>query len=303
MRAGIEVDISKRELSTGAFRTVLVSSNHRGGARTVFVPADEVMTHVAELPRGLDALPDHPLVRAAWITQALGAIHPFHDSNGGTSRFFASLQLARAYLPPLVLTTAERNGSYIDGIMEANQTRRIDGLARLFATVVHRGLAETLLETGGAEAAWDPSTRAHAERWIPIIDRAWRAALGPSLATAVTTLGDALPSTLAHLARRGIRVPAAPSPQCARWSLAAPLPVQLEVVIVPVRAGAATWSLAVVTASIDSSGALGAAIHPEQSDLYFVAPAGEPDATVDARFERWLDRRIAQCVRGLAPWM
>ncbi|MGH2899560.1 MAG: Fic family protein, partial [Solirubrobacteraceae bacterium] len=101
MRAGVERDQSHRQLAASALRSHEVYVLHRGGARTVFMDAQRAAAEVERLAGTLEALPDNPFVRAAWVVQALSALHAFGDGNGGTSRLLASLELLRAHLPPL----------------------------------------------------------------------------------------------------------------------------------------------------------------------------------------------------------
>jgi hypothetical protein len=103
--------------------------------------------------------------------------------------------------------------------------------------------------------------------------------------------------------RRGYRVPIAPAPRLARWRLAAPLPVELDLVIAPVRAGGVGWLVAMMGASVGGDGALGSTGHSEAVSGALIAPATEDDAHADVRFERWLAVRVDQCVRGLARWV
>lgn len=301
-RAGHERDVV-RDLSTGALRTVAVLSEHRGGARTVFVPAREVPDLVANVGRDLEALPDHPFVRAAWLTQALGAIHPFHDANGGTSRFLASLQLARAWLPPLTLTPAQRNGPYIDGLMRSNRTGLLDLLSEVVYEVVQTGLADALLAGAGSHAAWDDGGHARAARWGELADAAVRAGIGAPLVDTLTS-GEVAPTEgVARLLQRGFRFPLAPTPRCTQWSLTAPMPVRFDLSITPVRGGPVVWVIAVLGASIGRDGVLGAVPRLESVVTTFVAPMTEAEVVCDGRFQQWIERRVDQCVRGLAAWM
>jgi hypothetical protein len=307
MRVGVERDLSLRQLTTGALRSHTVLAVHRGGARTVFMDASKVAAEVARLGDALERLPAHPFVRAAWLVQAIGAVHPFADANGGTSRFLASLELVRARLPPLVLTVTQRNGPYIDGLMHANQTSELAPLALAFHDIAQQSLATALLAAGGDPAAWDEPARARAERWVAAVDRGWRTAIGAPLAGALVRGALATPdqrgAAIARLLRRGYRVPVAPEPRLAHWSLAAPLPVQLDLAVAPVRAGGVVWLVAMVAASVGADGALGSAGHGEAVSGAVIAPATEDDAHADGRFEHWLAVRLEQCARGLAHWM
>ncbi|HEY0990041.1 MAG TPA: Fic family protein [Kofleriaceae bacterium] len=307
MRAGLERDLSLRELTVGALRSHTVASLHRGGARTVFMTADQVPEQVARFADALDALPEHPYVRGAWLVQAIGAVHPFADANGGTSRFLASLELVRAHLPPLVLTVVQRNGSYIDGLMHANRSGDLTPLVLAFHDVVQQLIATALLARAGEGAAWDDRARERAERWVAAVDRGWRAAIGAPLDGGLTRADPEATAergaAIARLMRRGYRVPITPAPRLARWRLAAPLPVELDLVIAPVRAGGVAWLVAMMGASVGGDGALGSTGHSEAVSGALIAPATEDDAHADVRFERWLAVRVDQCVRGLARWV
>jgi len=307
MRAGVERDLSLRNLAAGALRSHTALSLHRGGTRTVFMDADKAAAEVARLGDVLEALPANPLVRAAWLVQAIGAVHPFADANGGTSRFLASLELVRAYLPPLMLTVEQRNGSYIAALMHSNYTGDLAPLVLASHEVVQQLIAAALLARGGEGAAWDERTRASAERWVAGVERRWRAAIGEPLDEGLVRADPAAPSergaAIARLMRRGYRVPIAPEPRLARWRLAAPLPVELDLVIAPVRAGGIAWLVAMLGASAGAGGALGSTGHSETVAGALIAPATEDDARADERFERWLELRLDQCVRGLARWV
>jgi len=54
---------------------------------------------------------------------------------------------------------------------------------------------------------------------------------------------------------------------------------------------------------VGEDAALGPRLRREPIPVIFVALEQEPNALVEARFERWLDTRISQCIRGLAAWM
>jgi len=307
MRAGIERDLSLRQLTVGALRSHTVLALHRGGARTVFMEAGKVDGEVARFAAALDALPAHPFVRGAWLVQAIGAVHPFADANGGTSRFLASLELVRAWLPPLVLTVAQRNGSYIDGLMHANRSGDLTPLVMSFYEVVQQLIANALLARGGARAAWDAPARERADRWAAAVDRGWRAAIGAGLDDGGVRAEPAAPvdrgAAIARLMRRGYRVPIAPEPRLVHWRLAAQLPVELDLVIAPISAGGVAWLVAMLGASVGADGALGSTGHGETVEGALIAPATEDDALADARFERWLAVRLDQCVRGLGRWL
>jgi hypothetical protein len=301
MRAGLERDPSKRTLDTDGLRSGGVSARHRGGGRTVFVPADDVPRLVERLCEQLAVMPSHPFVRAAWLVQAVGAVHPFRDANGGASRFLASLELARCRLPPLSLSPAVRNGCYIEALMRSNRSLRIDGLAHVVADVVQRGLAGVLLAGIAPRAAWSPRLVGRAERWRGVVADVWESAVGEPLGAGVAC-AEASPGARERLIRRGYRIPAVPAPQLTTWSLSGPLPIQLDAMIAPVRAGDACWLVASVAGSVGLDGTLGAVQLDESVGAVMVAPEDEPDAMADARFSRWVGRRLAQYVQGLAHW-
>jgi hypothetical protein len=307
MRAGLERDLSLRDLTAGVLRSHTVLSLHRGNTRTVFMDPGRVAGEVARIADTLDALPPHPLVRAAWLVQAIGAVHPFADGNGGTSRFVASLELVRAWLPPLMLTVEQRNGSYIAALTHSNDTGDLGPMVSALYGVAQQLIATALLARGGERGAWDARARASAERWVAMVDRRWRAAIGAPLDGELVRADPAAPgergAAIARLVRRGYRVPIAPEPRLAGWRLAAPLPVALDLVIAPVRAAGVAWLVAMMGASAGDGGALGSAAHGETVAGALIAPATEDDALADARFERWLDARLDQCVRGLARWV
>jgi len=304
MRAGVERDLSRRRLATGALRTTVVFADHRGGARTVFAPVEDVPAQVARMCDAAALLPDQPLVRAAWLGQGIGAIHPFIDANGGTSRFLASLALVRAHLPPLVLSVAQRNRTWIDALVDANTSHRVDLLALVIHDAIHQSLAATLLSGTGDPAAWDAHARQRAERWIEITDRRWRATVGAPLAATLAhehLAGAPLGRAIARIVRRGLRPPVSPAPLGASWRLPAPA-VHLDLVVAPLRGGPTTWNLVLLAGSVGDRGQLGAIHGGEPVVAMFVAPETEPDEIVHARFERWLATRLDQSSRGLALW-
>ncbi len=295
-RAGVEVDTTRRTLITG-LRTARIVANHHDGSRTVYVEASEVRRHVATLAATLGALPPHPILRAAWLLQAIGAVHPFTDSNGGTSRFLASLELSRATLPPFALTGLQRDLTYVPALMQANE-HRLWPLVQIVYESTHQTLAALLLEKVGADATWTSHEQARADRWISIANTGWQHTLGA--ASSPRTI--AMREVVARFARRGTRLPISPEPRCSEWHSAVPLPLQLDLLLVPVRGGDRTWLLGCIDASV-GDGELAAAVDREPVAEYFVAPANEPDDVVDSRFARWNEQRIAQCIRGLARWL
>ncbi|HSR97489.1 MAG TPA: Fic family protein [Kofleriaceae bacterium] len=318
MRAGVERDQSHRQLAASALRSHEVYVLHRGGARTVFMDGRRAAVEVERLADTLEALPDNPFVRAAWVVQALSALHAFGDGNGGTSRLLGSLELLRAHLPPLVLTVALRNGAYVDGIAHATHTPELGPLTLAFQAIVQQSLAAALLAAGGARATWDAATRARAERWVAAVDAGWREAVGAPLDGALVRDPLATPgargAVIARLMRRGYRVPCTPEPLLAHWGCSAQgstrargdvaaLRVALDLAIAPVVAGGVAWLVAMAGASVGEGGALGSAAHGEAISSFAIAPATEDDAQADLRFGRWLAVRLDQCVRGLSHWM
>jgi hypothetical protein len=305
MRAGVERDLSRRRLTTGALRSTTVFVEHRGGGRTVFAPMEDVPAQVDRLCATAAQLPDHPLLRAAWLAQAVGAVHPFTDANGGTSRFLSSLALVRAHLPPLVLSLAQRSRSWIDALVDSNTSARLDLLARVIHDALQQSLASTLLTGTGDHATWEPRGRARAERWVATVDERWRAAIGTAARVTLERedlAGDALDRALARLVRRGLRPALVPTPRGASWSLPS-LGVHLDLAITPLRGGTTTWHLVLLASSVGERGQLGAVHGDEPVVTMFVAPDTEPDEIVDARLERWLVTRLDQTCRGLAVWM
>lgn len=295
-RAGAERTTIRRTLIAGALRTTPVVSYQRSGRTMAFPDPAALPGLVADLARTYDVLPANPFVRAAWISQAIGAVHPFIDANGGTARFLSSLELSRAWLPPFVLTELQRNTSYADAIVEAD----LDP-GRMFYVVydvVQQELAALLVAPHASPALWDEAMRARASDWGERTDAAWRAAAQLPIA-----MEDGGTPTLARFARRGYRLPYKPAPKLVRWSSTVPVPLQFELAISPVRAGDATWTIASVVATVGDEGALGQLTHREPIATVFVGAPTETDAALDARFERWIAKRIEQSVRGLAAWM
>ncbi|MFN0250306.1 MAG: Fic family protein, partial [Kofleriaceae bacterium] len=264
---------------------------------TEYLVAAEVSHHVAQLASSIDALPDHPFVRAAWLTQAIGAIHPFRDSNGGTSRFLCSIELSRASLPPFTLTRLLREGPYVPALMLANQ-HQLWPLLEIFYESIHQTLAKVLLSGVGNHASWSSEEDARTARWASSAGSIWQSALGFDAAKREV----AVEIVLGRLARRGARFPIVPDPRCSEWYSNSPMPLQLDLAITPMRGGDETWLVASIDASLDD-GELAANVDREPVATYFVAPSNEPDEIVDARFTSWCSQRARQCVRGLARWM
>ncbi len=297
-RAGVERDLSRRTLVTGALRDVAVWTDHHDGTRRMFAA-------VTDVPRLLDRayadarrLPEHPFIRAAWMSQMLGVVHPFRDANGGTARFLASLELARYALPPFVLSAELRNGAYIEAIALRDS---LDPLTLVVYEAVQQTLASALLSAGGTDAAWDEQTRTRAARWTAIADNVVRASVGEGL---VIDRADAEPdAALARLIRAGVRLPSVPPATTVTWRVASAVPAFLDLVIVPLRAGPTTWLCVALGGRAGDRGELGTLIEREFVARYLVAPECEPDGGVDARLARWATTRVEQIVRGLARWM
>lgn len=294
-RAAAEIDTTKRTLIAG-LRNGPIVANHRDGSRTEYVDAAEVSKHVASLPAMFDLLPQHPILRAAWLTQAIGAIHPFRDSNGGTSRFLSSVELSRGALPPFILTKALREGAYVPALMLANQ-HQMWPLLQIHYECVHQTLASTLLAGSGGYGDWQQQEIARAARWTSLVDREWTHRLGTDSTRCVAD-----ERVFARFARRRVRLPMVPTPRCFEWKAVVPLPLQLDLVIAPVRAGETAWLVAAIDASI-GDGEIAAATDGEAIPVYFVAPENESDEVVDLRFAAWSAQRIEQCVRGFARWI
>jgi hypothetical protein len=294
MRAGVERGSVRRRLAASQWRTGPVWVESRAGVRTVVPGPEEVPAQVAAFERAAAELPAQPLVRAGWLAQAIGVIHPFHDANGGTSRFLGSIELARACLPPFVLTVAQRNRTYIEALQEANRTLGIATITRVVHDAVQMSLAAALLSGTGMHAAWQPALEERTDRWLAIADARCRARLGETVEP-IDAPG------IARLSRRGYRIPAAPALRGGAWRVAGG--AQLDVAIVPVQGGPTTWLAAMVDGSIGERGRLAAIQTSEAVTTMFVCPEGEPDAIAEPRFASWLETRLDQCVRGLALWM
>lgn len=301
MRAGVEREQVRRHLTGSALRTGAVWAEHRGGARTVFTAAEDVPKHVAQLGAIAAELPAHPFMRASWMLQAIGAVHPFDDANGGTSRFFASLELARVSLPPLVLTVAQRNKSYIDALMESNRTRTVDQIALVVHDAVQGSLASLLLAGDASRASWDVTSHARVDRWFALAERTCRASFGAPLEAACSHTDS--PAGIARLGRRGYRLALEPAPRGTSMHLTVPLPINIDLVVSRLRGGPTSWLVAVLAGSIGERGVLAEVQGAEPITAMFVTPDNEPDDIVDTRFAHWLDRRVEQCMRGLSPWM
>ncbi len=295
-RAGSELDTNKRTLLTG-LRDGAIVANHRDGSRTVYLDAARVPDHVANLGAMFDSLPPHPFLRAAWLTQAIGAIHPFRDSNGGTSRFLCSLELTRAALPPFTLSPLVRGGPYVPALMLANQ-HRLWPLLQIFYESTQQTLAGVLFSGRGSAARWGPLEESRAERWTSLAEAAWRRALGFEVSRRALATGVAA----SRFGRLGARFPIAPAPRATEWLSSSPLPLQFDLAISPVVAGGETWLGAVIDAGLEGVD-LFARPDDEPISTYFIAPANEPDETVDQRFVSWCTQRSAQCVKGFAQWM
>lgn len=296
-RAGVERDLSRRTLVTGALRDVAVWTDHHDGTRRMFAAVTDVPRLLDRVYADVRRLPEHPFIRAAWMSQMLGVIHPFRDANGGTARFLASLELARDALPPLVLSSELRNGAYIEAVALRDS---LDPLALVVYEAVQQTLASALLAAGGADAAWDEPSRTRAVRWTAIADDVVRASVGEGLEVDRADEPDA---ALARLVRAGVRLPSVPPASTVTWRVASAVPACMDLAIVPVRAGPTTWLCAVLGGRAGDRGELGTLIEREFVARYLVAPEREPDGGADARLERWATTRVEQIVRGLARWM
>jgi hypothetical protein len=79
--------------------------------------------------------------------------------------------------------------------------------------------------------------------------------------------------------------------------------VQLDLAVTPVRAGDATWLVAMLVGGVGEHGELGAVDLGDSAAPMLVAVDAEPDAVADARFARWIDARLTRYLRGLAHWL
>ncbi len=295
-RAGVEADLSRRKLEPSELRTMDAWTELRDGTRRMFTAADEIPRALSRACSDFAQAPGHPFLRAAWLSQILGVVHPFRDANGGTSRFLASLELAREALPPLVLSYELRNGPYIKSMpIEDN----LDPLALVMYEAVQQQLALALL-AGRPRGAWDEQKRVRVERWVASSDAAVRARIGTELAVERVADDD---GALARIARAGLRMAAVPSPRYTSWRIASPVPAYVDLAKFVVNGGPRDWLGAVITARAGDRGVLGSSVEHQHVATYFVAADGEADANVDARFARWLDNRLSQIVQGLARWM
>jgi hypothetical protein len=294
-RAGVEADLSRRKLETGALRTFPVWTEHRDGTRRVFAAAEEVPRALAQACADLQRVPEHPFIRAAWLSSVIGVVHPFRDANGGTARFLASLELARASLPPFILSLELRNGAYIEALASREG---LDPLALVVYEAVQQQLASALLAGRPGGSVWDDRNAARAERFGTVADEVVRAKIGADVAPA---RADA--EAITRLVRAGARIAAVPVPRIASWTVGAKLPAHIDLAMFELRGGPTHWLGAVVTGRAGERGELGSGLERQHVATYFVAPSDEPDAIVDARFRRWLATRIEQIVRGLARWM
>lgn len=298
LRAGVEANLSRRTLITGELRDVPVWTDHHDGTRYMFATVDDVPRLLERAFADSRELPDHPFIRAAWMSQIVGVVHPFVDANGGTARFLASLELARRWLPPFALSSELRNGAYIEAVATRDD---LDPLALVVYEAVQQALAGALLAEGGKDGVWDESSQRWAQHGATMADEVVRTSVGDGLR--VEHAAGQLPGALSRLARAGYRLPRVPATSTASWTVASAVPAQLDLAIAPVRAGSTTWMCAALAGRAGEHGELGTAIEREFVANYFVAPAGEPDAVVHARFGRWLKVRVDQIVRGVARWM
>jgi hypothetical protein len=259
----------------------------------VFAEVDQIPVLLEELAVTYEALPANPFLRAAWTSQAIGAIHPFVDNNGGTARFLSSIELSRACLPPLVLTKVQRNTTYADAVVRADEDE-IGPLTYVVYDVVQQELAQ-LLTSGPLQADdWPTEPLALADAWVARADTAWRAA---SSFPSERETGDCL-----RFVRRGYRTPHL-APKITVWAATTPVPTRFELSVSPVRVGNATWTIASILASVGEDGDLAPQLIKEPIATVFVAAPTENESDVHARFDHWLATRIDQTVRGLAAWM
>jgi hypothetical protein len=296
-RAGVEADLSRRTLVTGELRNVPVWTDHHDGTRRMFAAVGDVPRLLERAYADARELPDHPFIRAAWMSQMLGVVHPFRDANGGTARFLASLELARSWLPPFVLSPELRNGAYIEAVAMRDS---LDPLAVVVYEAVQQTLAGALLARGGPAAVWDQQSQGRAAAWGSVADEVVRAAVGEGLAV---ERADGADAAIARFVRAGYRLPQTPAARTSTWNVASPVPAQVDLAIVPLRAGPASWLCAVVAGRAGEHAELGTVIVREFVARYFVAPAGEDYEVATPRFQRWMTTRVEQTVRGIARWM
>jgi hypothetical protein len=292
MRAAHERGSVRRKLVVGALRTGPVISFLRTGQRVEFPAAADVPALVAELARTFATLPANPLHRAAWLAEVIGAIHPFIDSNGGTLRFAASLELARACFPPLALTWSKRSGAYVAALVAHD----LAALEHVIYDNIQQQLARLLMRGDRGAPSWGGVEEQRSQRWIELTGRIARERVGAALVQGPLD-GDAV----ARMARLGYDLVAARVPRGAWWKVGGALPVHLDLAVTIALGGPTRWLVAVIGGSI-GNGALAPVLHDEEVAHAFIAPANEEDTTVDARFARWIDERIAQISRGLAAW-
>lgn len=295
MRAGVETDLSKRALVTGELRTVPVWTDHRDGTRRLFAAAEDVPRMLGRAYVEYAQLPQHPFIRAAWLSQMLGVVHPFRDANGGTARFLASLELMRSAFPAFVLPLELRNGAYIESVALRDT---LDPLSVVVYDATQQEIARTLLAERVRAGTWDASTQARAERWTQIAAAMVREAMGTEVQES-----RSIEAAGARLARGSVRLPLSPAPSVTTWTVATPVPLYVDVAITVVQGGPTRWLRAVIAGRAGKGGELGAGLDRQYVPLYFIAPDEESDANVDARLRRWLATRIDQTVRGLARWM
>jgi|GEM_PF-4732663 len=294
MRISGESGGAKRAVASNALRTVPVVTHGRDGSIAYFPDAKELPARVARVCRDLETLPEHPFLRAAWISQAVGATHPFVDGNGGTARFLSSIQLTRSHFPPLILSTAQRNGAYIEAIVDADSVG-LQPLVQVVYDVVQRELAIALISGAPSATSWSDTSRQRASTRVRCVDQVWNAVVGSA---AVDTREDEIAPLFA---RRGLRIAA--NAGLTRWSSPLEVPVQFVLAISPARGGDETWTVASIAAFVGVREPVAALTPPDVITAFFVAPDIEPEPLALARLSRWLEFRVGEFVKGLAAWM
>src|SRR3990167_6658328 len=82
-----------------------------------------------------------PFVQAAWLQWAFLRIHPFEDGNGRVGRIISSIPLNKIDLPPIVVTTADKQ-EYFNALQVADKMEKgyLDTLVKFLYKSIEKGI-------------------------------------------------------------------------------------------------------------------------------------------------------------------
>lgn len=137
-------DLFEATLLVGEFKRRPNNPTRRDGLLHEYCPPEQVESEMESLFAIYEerAARDHPMALAAWAHHAFAQTHPFQDGNGRVGRAMLAWQLARADMPPLVVSRVDRT-AYIDAL-EAADAGDLTPLAALFAELECVALSQAI---------------------------------------------------------------------------------------------------------------------------------------------------------------